>query len=72
MCVLGKVPSVVENTGMFCVVMLWLLCDANALGKEPRVVGEVEGAGQETALLKDVGDVAERASVAGIDVDQFW
>ena len=45
MCVLGKVPSVVENTGMFCVVMLWLLCDANSLCEEARVVGEVEGAG---------------------------
>ena len=49
-----------------------MLCDADSLGKEPRVVWEVEGAGQEAALLQDVGDVAERASVAGIDVDKFW
>ena len=72
MCVFCEVPSVVKNAGMFCVVALWLLCDAYGLGKETRVVGEVEGAGQETALLEDVGDVAERACVAGIDMDHFW
>ena len=36
---------------MFGVVVLWLLCDAYGLGKEARVVGEVECAGEETALL---------------------
>ena len=45
-----------------------MLCDAYGLGKEARVVGEVERAGQEAALLEDVGDVAGRAGVASIDV----
>ena len=36
---------------MFCVVVLRLLCDAYGLGKEPGVVGKVECAGEETALL---------------------
>ena len=57
---------------MFSVVVLRLLRDAYGLGKEARVVCEVECAGQETALLEDVGDVAERAGVASIDMDQFW
>ena len=57
---------------MFCVVVLWLLGDAYGLGKEARVVGEVECAGQEAALLEDVGDVAERAGVASVDVYHLW
>ena len=40
-----------ENAGVFSVVVLWLPRDAYGLGKEARVVGEVECAGQETALL---------------------
>ena len=57
---------------MFCVVVLWLLGDAYGLGKEARVVGEVECAGQEAALLEDVGDVAERAGMACVDVYHLW
>ena len=71
MCILGQVPRVVEDTGVFRVVMLWLLCDTNSLCEEAWVVGEVESAGKEPALLKDVGDVAKWTSVAGIDMDQF-
>ena len=40
-----------ENAGVFCVVVLWLFCDADGLGKEARVVGKVECAGEEAALL---------------------
>ena len=40
-----------KNAGMFCVVVLWLLGDADGLGKEARLVGKVERAGEETALL---------------------
>ena len=72
MCILGKVPRVVEDAGVFCVVMLWLLCDTNSLCEEGRVVGEVESAGEEAALLKNVGDIAKWTSVAGVDMDQFW
>ena len=64
---------------MFGVVMLWLLCDAHGLGKEPRVVGEVEGAGQPCwrmlvmlprgpvwpALMWTISGVVEVARVAG-------
>ena len=46
-----EVPSVVENAGVFSVVVLRLLRDAYGLGKDARVVCEVECAGQETALL---------------------
>ena len=57
---------------MFSVVVLRLLRDAYGLGKEARVVCEVECAGQETALLEDVGDVAKRAGMARVDVYHLW
>ena len=46
---------------MFGVVMVELVSNADGLGKETRIVWKVEFAGQEAALLEDVGDVATRA-----------
>ena len=51
--------------------MVELVGNADALGKEPRVVWKVEFAGEETALLEDVGDVATRAGVSCVDVDNL-
>ena len=48
---------------MFGVVVVGLVGNADTLGKEARVVWKVEFAGQEAALLEDVGDVATRACV---------
>ena len=48
------------------------MSDADSLREEAWVVRKVEGAGEKTALLKNVGDVANWARVAGVDVDQFW
>ena len=70
--VFGQVPRVVEDAGVFCVVVLWLLRDADSLCEEARVVGKVEGAGKKPALLKDVGDIAEWTGVARVDVGELW
>ena len=56
---------------MFGVVVVELVGNADALGKETRTVWKVEFAGQEAALLEDVGDVATRACVPGVDVDHL-
>ena len=56
---------------MFGVVVVELVGNADALGKETRTVWKVEFAGQEAALLEDVGDVATRACVPCIDVDHL-
>ena len=36
---------------MFCVVMLWVVCNACGLGEKAGIVGKVEYAGEESALL---------------------
>ena len=56
---------------MFGVVVLRLLGNADALGKKARIVGKVECAGKEAALLEDVGDVAKRTSMSCVDVDHL-
>ena len=48
---------------MFGVVVVGLVGNADALNKETRIVWKVEFAGQEAALVEDVGDVATRACV---------
>ena len=69
--VLCHIPCVVENAGVFTGVRLVLLGDAHALREEAGIVGTVESAREEAALLYNVGDVAHTASVAGVDVDNF-
>ena len=43
-----------------------------ALCKESVVVGEVKGTRKESALLWNAANVANRSSVAGVDVDNVW
>ena len=56
---------------MFGVVVVGLVGNADALNKETRIVWKVEFAGQEAALVEDVGDVATRACVPCVDVDHL-
>ena len=49
--VLCHVPCIVEDSGVFAVVMLVLLGNAHALRKEAGVVGKVKSAREESALL---------------------
>lgn len=69
-CVLCEVPGVVEYAGLMFVVVLQLLCFPSTLCKEARIVGEVGSAGQKTALLEDVDNVAKGACVPTLDVDK--
>ena len=62
--VLGKVPSVEDNASILFVVVGKSLRSSKALCEKSVVALKMKCAREETALLKDAGDVADRASVA--------
>ena len=45
-----ELPCIVDNASKFAVVVLWVVSNADPLGKKARVVWEVKCAGEETAL----------------------